>query len=168
MKGKIIYRFGDEVLKQIEDFPNYAVSNKGFIYRGVKHGFLETTYFQFRMKTYKNKNGFHTVQLSNNGKRKLFFVHRLVGEYFVENKINGRYILHIDGNRDNNRCENLKWVSIPQRKKKKVKRTGKKDILSITVDSDLKERILKLAEKEGKTVSQIVRDILENCVGEEK
>ncbi len=168
MKGRIIYRFGDEVLKQIEDFPNYAVSNKGFIYRGVKHGFLETSYFQFRMKTYKNKNGFHTVQLSNRGKRKLFFVHRLVGEYFVENKNNGRYLLHIDGNRDNNRCENLKWVSIPQRKKKMVKRTRKKDILSITVDPDLKEKILEKAEKKGMTVSQLIREVLKNYIRKEK
>ena len=167
MKGKIIYRFGDEVLKQIDGFPNYAVSNKGFIYRGIKHGLLENSYFQFRMKTYKNKNGFHTVQLSKNGKRKLFFVHRLVGEYFVENKNNGRYLLHIDGNRDNNHCENLKWVSIPPRRKK-MKVYGKKDILSIAVDPALKEKVLKKAEKEGKTVSQIIRDILEKYIGEER
>ena len=167
MKGKIIYRFGDEVLKQIDGFPNYAVSNKGFIYRGIKHGLLENSYIQFRMKTHKNKNGFHTVQLSKNGKRKVFFVHRLVGEYFVENKNNKKYILHIDGNKDNNRSENLKWVSIPPRKKE-MKVSGKKDILSIAVDSALKEKILKIAEKEGKTVSQIIRDILEKYIGEER
>lgn len=168
MKGKIVFRFGDEILKQIDGFPDYAVSNKGFIYRGIKHGLLENSYTQFRMKTYKNKNGFHTVQLSKNGKRKVFFVHRLVGEYFVENKNNSRYILHIDGNKNNNHCKNLKWVSVHPKRKKEMKLHRKKDILSITVDPSLKEKISKMAEKEGKTVSQIVRDILEKFVEEEQ
>ena len=50
MKGKVIYRFGDEILKQIEDFPNYAVSSKGFIYRKIKDGLLPDSYKEFRKK----------------------------------------------------------------------------------------------------------------------
>jgi hypothetical protein len=39
------------------------------------------------------------------------FVHRLVAETFIPNPDNLPYIKHKDGNKENNRADNLEWVS---------------------------------------------------------
>ena len=43
--------------------------------------------------------------------RKDCYTHRLVAEAFIPNPENKPFIDHIDGNRTNNRIENLRWVS---------------------------------------------------------
>lgn len=49
------------------------------------------------------------------------FVHRLVADAFIPNPDNCRYIKHLDGNKRNNKVENLKWTSMSaQVKVKKV------------------------------------------------
>ena len=196
MKGKIIFRFNDETLKQIEDFPDYAVSNKGFVYRNVKQGLLPDSYTEFRKKTFKNKRGFHTVQLCDGKRKKVYYLHRLVAEYFVPNPDNYRYVVHKDTNKDNNSAENLIWVPYIKRRtdkelerrvlqliqegksyyqiskilqisiQKVMKITGKKDILSITVEPAVKEKLIKQAEKEGKTLSALIENIIKRYLEE--
>ena len=41
---------------------------------------------------------------------KEFLVHELVAKTFVPNPNNYPYVEHIDGNRTNNRADNLKWT----------------------------------------------------------
>lgn len=56
----------------------------------------------------------HTYRYINfrwNGKQKNKAVHRLVAETFLPNPENLSYVHHIDGNRLNNKLENLMWVS---------------------------------------------------------
>lgn len=54
--------------------------------------------------TYNGK-GYRRVRLQG----KTFKVHRLVAEAFLPNPDNLPYVLHIDGNRENNNCRNLEW-----------------------------------------------------------
>ena len=56
----------------------------------------------------------HTYRYINfrwNGKQKNKSVHRLIAEAFLSNPDNLPCVHHIDGNRLNNRLDNLKWVS---------------------------------------------------------
>lgn len=51
------------------------------------------------------------VDLYKNGKRKTFRIHRLVALAFIPNPENKPDINHRDGNGENNRTDNLEWVT---------------------------------------------------------
>lgn len=58
-----------------------------------------------------DKDGYLRVALSKDGRKKYFFVHRLVATEFCE-KINGKEMVnHIDGIKNNNKASNLEWVT---------------------------------------------------------
>lgn len=52
-----------------------------------------------------NGKGYRRVRLQG----KTFKVHRVVAQAFVDNPDNLPYVLHKDGNRDNNHYTNLEW-----------------------------------------------------------
>ena len=65
-------------------------------------------------KTEVVKNGYARVSLWKNGKGKHFLVHRLVAEAFIPNPDSLDMVNHIDGNKLNNRVENLEWCNLSQ------------------------------------------------------
>ncbi len=56
-------------------------------------------------------NGYRYIILVGKNGRKPFRVHRLVAEAFISNPENKPYINHKNGRKDDNRVENLEWVS---------------------------------------------------------
>lgn len=88
------------------------------IYTVWKNG-EEGTYFQEgRILSLKectrNSRGYQTykqVCLSDNGKHRYRLVHRLVAEAFVPKVPGKKVVNHIDGNKHNNRADNLEWVT---------------------------------------------------------
>ncbi|WZP34549.1 HNH endonuclease [Enterococcus phage vB_Efs1_KEN01] len=86
----------------IPDFPNYAVNIKGEILNIKTHR---------KLKERSHNQGYKKVMLSNNGKTKQFYIHRLVAQAFIPNPANLEYVNHIDENKDNNHVSNLEWVS---------------------------------------------------------
>ena len=89
---------------------NYEVSDKGNIksvnYRGTGKSAIR--------KQSISKNGYMRVILSDNGKNKTYFVHRLVAAAFIPNPENKPCIDHIDGDRANNHADNLRWVTVKE------------------------------------------------------
>lgn len=63
------------------------------------------------LSAYQMPNGYLQVQLSKGDKREKHYVHRLVAITFLENKNGLPEVNHIDGNKRNNRIDNLEWVS---------------------------------------------------------
>ena len=57
----------------------------------------------------KDKKGYERVGLTKNGKTAK--VHRLVAQTFISNPFNKPEVNHINGVKDDNRVENLEWVT---------------------------------------------------------
>lgn len=57
-------------------------------------------------------HGYLIVHLSKENKKKKFYIHRLLGEYFVGNPNNRECINHKNGIKTDNSLENLEWCTL--------------------------------------------------------
>ena len=91
-----------EVFKDIQNYEGlYQISSYGRVF-SIKH----KKFLILR----KNNKGYLQVQLYNQG-RKVYKVHRLVADAFIENKNNLPQVNHLDGNKNNNHVDNLEWCN---------------------------------------------------------
>lgn len=80
----------------------YQVSEEGRV-RSLKRGKRRI------LKSWLSGGGYLQVALWKGGKRKRFYIHRLVAEAFIPNPKNLPEINHIDKNITNNKVENIEW-----------------------------------------------------------
>jgi hypothetical protein len=58
-----------------------------------------------------DRNGYYTTRLMYNGKQRIFLIHRLVMLAFVGVDKNRPFVNHKNGIKNDNRLENLEWVT---------------------------------------------------------
>lgn len=96
-----------EIYKDIRGFEGkYQISNYGNVKslhfcNGKKEKILKQTICRNYLE----------VCLSKNNKAKSYFVHRLVAQAFIPNPLNLPEVNHKDGNKHNNKQENLEWCT---------------------------------------------------------
>lgn len=139
--------------KQITDAPtdNYYISDLGRV-KVIRKG-SET------IKTgFHQSNGYLAVVFGHSDRRN---VHRLVGEYWCDRPEGTECLNHLDGNKQNNRADNLKWVTYAENNQHAFD-TGLQNGFSEnhwkSIPKKTVLRIYKL-KKEGKRVGQIAEII---------
>ena len=61
-----------------------------------------------------NRGGYRVIAPKFGASRRKVFVHRLVADEFVPGYFDGACVNHIDGNKTNNRCDNLEWTTLAE------------------------------------------------------
>lgn len=80
-----------------------------------------------------NGKGYLIVHLNKNGKSRWYLVHRLVAKAFIENPENKPTVNHIDGNRKNNKVNNLEWATYSENNLHSYRSNGRKSALAVPI-----------------------------------
>lgn len=99
------FRIGLKILK-CKRHPGYAVDSIGRVWSCKIErcsGFGEWHI----IKSCRTKHGRLRVNIRTNGNRHVCLVHHLVAEAFLGPRPHGKYVLHKDGNHNNNAASNL-------------------------------------------------------------
>ena len=108
----------NEVWKDIKDYEGlYQVSNFGRIKSLERYKNCHSKKVLVKEKLLSghtrrpNTNDYLNVVLSKNGECKRYAIHRLVAQEFIDNPDGKPQVNHIDGNKQNNRADNLEWCT---------------------------------------------------------
>lgn len=144
--------------KEIEGYNNdYFITEDGDVI-SVKRG------KKILLKKRVNSRGHYYVNLCKNGKYKSICIHRLVGIYFVENNNGFNVLNHIDGNKLNNRYDNLEWCDQVHNMKEasrmgllKIKRGAESNLYSGKLNIDISNMIRSIRSNEKLSYDKIAK-----------
>lgn len=87
---------------KFRNYENYIIYSDGKIFSTTRNKFLTNKIMQ---------DGYCRLQLWDKCQYKMFNVHRIVAEVFIPNPENKPFVNHKNGNKQDNRVENLEWVT---------------------------------------------------------
>ena len=99
----------------------YMVSDHGRVMSAPR-----TAHYGQVLALNKSRSGYAHVCLSIDGKKRDFAVHRLVAIAFLDNPKGKREVNHINGDRADNRVENLEWATRSENERHAFRCLGKK------------------------------------------
>lgn len=91
----------EEIWKNIENYPNYQISNYGNV-KNIKNN---------KILSFEICKGYKRCHLYSNSKGKNLLIHCLVAQAFIPNPNNLPQINHKDENKLNNNVDNLEWCT---------------------------------------------------------
>jgi len=105
--------------KIIDDFDGrYRVSDTGIIQSCHKWGSRTNERVKWwTRKLLVHDRGYLYVRVNNSGGPKIKFIHRLVAESFIPNPKTLQAVNHLDGDKRNNKHQNLEWCTNKQNTK---------------------------------------------------
>ena len=89
--------------KKVKNYNNYSVNENGEVRNDIS-GKIKSAYIC-------KGNGYYYVDLWENNKSKNIPLHRIIAEAFIPNPENKPTVDHADGNRQNNKIDNLRWAT---------------------------------------------------------
>lgn len=95
-------------MKYKKIFDNYIIYENGEIYSLKSNK---------KLKGILHNNGYLYVRIN----KKQYSIHRLVAKTFISNLENKPQVNHIDGNKKNNKVENLEWCNASENRKHALK-----------------------------------------------
>lgn len=87
---------------QFRNYTGYIIYSDGSIW---------SKYYSKVMTNKIMKDGYCRMQLYKNKKGTMFNVHRIIAEVFIPNPEKKPFVNHINGNKQDNRVENLEWCT---------------------------------------------------------
>lgn len=92
------------MIKPLKDYPGYMASDKGYL--------INTKTGKKVFGGRKKKTGYIEVTMIDaEGRRKSKLLHRIIAESFCEKRDEAKEVNHKNGNKEDNRAENLEWVT---------------------------------------------------------
>lgn len=99
-ENKQVESLKGEIWKEINGFSNYKISNMARVQNITTKIILKHI-----------ERDYINVNLYNNKKLKRFAIHRLIATHFIDNPDNKKVVNHKNGNKFDNRIENLEWTT---------------------------------------------------------
>ena len=126
--------------REIEECPSYCVSREGDIVNSLTGKKLKP----------RNNGGYSYVTLCDDEGHHQKAIHRLVAKAFIPNPQDRPQINHLDGDKSNNRVDNLEWCSGSENMKHAY-RTG----LQKPIREQIEYSLSKSAEKRKRPVRNV-------------
>lgn len=134
---------------QINGFPYYYVTDDGRVYSRNPYHNPAARIKQIKLRT--DTNGYVSVILSGQKGRR---VHRLVAEAFIPNPENKPCVNHKNGNKSDNRVENLEWVTKSENELHKYRHLGYNGVWLEKNGKDNPHSKMVLQIKDGKIIAE--------------